>query len=789
MPVQPQVREDVIETDVLVIGAGVAGVCAAIQAARLGCVVVLVEMDEVLGGNSGPNLGIHISGAHSFHPYGGETGIIEELEERAAQHGAKIHTYSMHYNISRLWEAELYSALREAGVRVYRHCYAREPIMEGERIAAVLVEDMATFSTRRILVRHCVIESSGDGHIAWRAGAACRQGREGHAVYGERSAPAVGDTITLGSSITALVRKTNRPIPFVPPPGTPPFEAGYGYAGVGTDGTCLYAHSMWHPEAEFCFLWHTETGGQLDTLRDEHEIYDELLRQLYSAWNHIKNVAHAAEARNWELVWVSPKAGRRESRRFLGDYVLTQSDIEAGTSFADAVAYGGYAIDIHNPSGARRTQVDIVFCAIPPLYAIPYRALYSQNVANLLLGSRCLSASHLAHGTTRLQRTLGTVGQAVGVAAALCRRYDCTPRQVYEAHLDELQQTLLRHDATVLNVPNRDPHDLARQAALSASSEEEHGVTQLQDWLPLDCERGVMLWDWAPELREVSLYLRNAAAEPRPLTLTLSGYHAERRWKHHDEARPPISLSAGNRIEWGNMDRVAAFRLAAQAWAIAPAHFEGWLRVPFSDVIEMMPVDPTCDEDCYALTVTPAADVSWGRDGRYVDYLRRCERLPGADRYTLYEEAHLVRLAPCPRYGEAANVTDGHHRRYSSNPVHMWMSARGQPLPQSLTLRWAAPQRFDCVQLTYDTLYRSYVDMPINREGLGAAGMCVRDYDLQVETLTGWQTLLSERGNTLRQRVHRFPAVESAALRLVVLATQEPGWEARVYEVRVYNGY
>ena len=97
-----------LEADVLVIGAGVAGVCAAIQAARLGCDVLLIEMDDVLGGNSGPNLGIHVSGVHSFHPYAGETGIIDELEENAAKHWAKIHTCSMHYNISRLWEAELY---------------------------------------------------------------------------------------------------------------------------------------------------------------------------------------------------------------------------------------------------------------------------------------------------------------------------------------------------------------------------------------------------------------------------------------------------------------------------------------------------------------------------------------------------------------------------------------------------------------------------------------------------------------------------------------------------------
>ena len=777
-----------LEADVLVIGAGVAGVCAAIQAARLGCDVLLIEMDDVLGGNSGPNLGIHVSGAHSFHPYAGETGIIDELEENAAKHWAKIHTCSMHYNISRLWEAEIYQALREAGVRVYRRNYARKPLMEGERIRAVIVEDLATFRTRRVDVRHCVIESSGDGHIAHLAGAEFMRGREGCEVFGERSAPPTSDAYTLGSSVTALVRKTERPILFVPPPGTPPYEPGYGFAGPGPDGDCLYSHSCWRPEASFCFLWHTETGGQLDTIADDHEIYQELLRQLYSAWEHIKNVAHAEAARNWELVWVSPKAGRRESRRFAGDHVLTQTEVEAAAPFEDAVAYGGYAIDTHNPTGARNTQVEIVFCSIPPLYSIPYRSLYSRNVSNLLLGSRLISVSHLAYGTTRLQRTLGTVGQAVGAAAALCCRYACSPRQVYERHLEELQQTLLRHDATILSLPNHDPGDLARTASVSASSEKTFGATHLHDWLPLDRPRGVMLWDWPRELREVHFYLRNESAKPRPLSLELAYYQAQRRWKHPDERRPPISLAPGNRMEWGNMDRPVAFRPVVRASAIAPAHFEGWLRFAFERPVSMIAADPTSDEDSYALTLSPAAGIAWGRALHHYDYLRRCELTPGADRYTLSEDAQLIRLAPSPPYGEARNVINGWHRRFSTNPVNMWMSALDEPLPQSLTLSWPEPQRFNCVQLTFDTLYRAYVQMPINREELGVAGMCVRDYDLQACCEGTWQTILEERSNYHRHRVHRFPqGVCTAQLRLVVLATNEPGWSARIYEVRVYD--
>ncbi|MFH1086105.1 MAG: FAD-dependent oxidoreductase [Chloroflexota bacterium] len=778
---------ETLSAQVLVIGAGVAGVCAAIQAARLGADVLLLEMDDVLGGNSGPNLGIHISGAHSFHPYGGETGIIEELEEDAAAHGAKLHTHTMHYNTSRLWEAELYTALRAAGVRVLRRAYAREPLMDGDRIAAVLVDDLAALRALRVVVSGCVIEASGDGRIAVRAGATYLRGREGRDAYGERSAPEVGDNITLGSSVTALVRKAHRPIPFTPPPDTPPFEPGYGYAGPDASGSCLRAHSAWDPDADLCYLWHTESGGQLDTLADERAIYDELLRQLYSVWNHIKNEAHAEESRNWELIWVSPKAGRRESRRFVGDHVLTQTEIEAGQAFPDAVAYGGYAIDIHNPAGARRTQVDIVFCSIPPLYGIPYRCLYAREVANLLFASRLISTTHLAHGTTRLQRTLATVGQAAGAAAALCLRHGCGPRTIYTHHREELQQMLLRHDATLLGVANRDPADLARGATVTASSEERHGSERLHDLLPLDRERGMALWHWPERLDAVALYLRNESAAPLALTLNLAAYRAAHPWKGHDAAQPPISLVSGNRADWGNMDRADAFAPLAAATATLPADYEGWLTFRFAEPVVPMPHDCTSDESSLLLALGPAGGVYWARDRHAYDHCRRVEREVGAVRYAIHRDAHLFRLTPAPSYGEAANVVNGWHRRFSSNPVNMWISDLHEPLPQWLELAWDAAIWFDCVQLTFDTLALSYRDMPINRDALGVAGRCVRDYDLEVWRDGAWVTILQERGNYHRQQVHRVPRQRAGRLRLVVRATHEPGWPARVYEVRVYD--
>ncbi len=777
--------------DVLVIGAGVAGVCAAIQAARLGSSVILAEMDAVLGGNSGPNLGIHVSGAHSFHPYAGETGIIDELEAHAAAHGAKTCSYGMHYNISRLWEAELATALDQAGVTVLKRHYAREPIMEGDRIAGVMLEDLGAYATCEIHVRHVVVDASGDGQIAFLAGADYARGREGKDVYGERSAPDQSDNETLGTSITALVRKASAPVSFAPPPGTPSFEPGYGFGGYDDQGDCLYAHSSWHPDAEQCFLWHTESGGERDTIADEHAIYEELLRQLYSVWNHIKNEAHAEEARNWELVWVSPKAGRRESRRFVGDLVLTQTDVEAGRAFHDAVAYGGYAVDIHHPAGKDLRQAEVQFCSVPPLYSIPFRCLYSRNVPNLLLAGRHVSVSHLALGTVRLQRTLGGVGQAVGVAADLCRRHACCPRDVYGHHVDELQQTLLREDGTILNVPNADATDLARVAQVTASSEERHGPHRLTDWTPLDRVVGVMLWDWDERVDAARLYLRNEGDVDRVVRLELKRYAPDRAYKLPHETRVVLDDEPSNRMEWGNMPDVGAYARVAEAEAVVPASHEGWVSFAF-DGVALEPKDPTSDEACYALLADACDGVAWGRDSWRYDYVRRCALDAGTAAFQIWPDAQLFALEPAPLYGEAVNVVNGWNRRFSTNPVNMWLSDVDQPLPQWIALQWEEPQRFDVVQITFDTMRRGYRKMPINTVEMGASGMCVRDYDLEVHEVGAadgeeWHPVHAERGNYLRHRVHRLPEIqETDGLRLVVRATNEIGWQVRIYEVRVY---
>ena len=390
--------------DVLAIGGGVAAICAAIAAARNGCETALIEMDPYLGGNSSPLLGVHVSGAHSFHPYASESGIIEEIELEAARQAAKTRSWDSHYNLSHQWDLVLQQKLDESGVRVYRQHQGRQAIVEGQRVSGVIVEDVQHFRSVLFQVRHGVIDGSGDGVVAADAGAAFMWGTEGCDIYGERSAPQASSRETMGTSLTAFVARREEPVEFVMPSQFAARAAG--------DEPYQRLSRFWPPAgAECSFIWVTESGGERDTITDDAQIRQEILYQLYRYWDNIKNHSFVEEARNWDLLWVSPKSGKRESRRFIGDVVLTQTDVESATPFPDSIAYGGYGVDVHEVDHARPGHHKVVFCSIPPLWSFPYRAAYARDFDNLWLAGRLMSVSHIALGTVRLMRTLAAIGQ------------------------------------------------------------------------------------------------------------------------------------------------------------------------------------------------------------------------------------------------------------------------------------------------------------------------------------------------------------------------------------------
>jgi hypothetical protein len=219
-------------------------------------------------------------------------------------------------------------------------------------------------------------------------------------------------------------------------------------------------------------FWWVEFGGEMDTIKDGEKIRDELLAVALGLWDHIKNSGRHPDSANWALEWMGFLPGKRESRRFVGDYMLRQQDVQAGEVFGDGVAYGGWPIDLHPPEGIYSkehpcTQVKV------PLYNMPFRMLYSKNIRNLLMAGRVASMSHVAFGSTRVMATCSMMGQATGTAAAMCAKRGCMPRELGRDGIGDLQQQLLKDDAYIIGAVNSDPADLARKAQVKASSELE----------------------------------------------------------------------------------------------------------------------------------------------------------------------------------------------------------------------------------------------------------------------------------------------------------------------------
>jgi hypothetical protein len=222
--------------------------------------------------------------------------------------------------------------------------------------------------------------------------------------------------------------------------------------------------------------WWIEWGGQMHTIHDNERIRFELLSIVLGVWDYIKNSGNHPESANWALDWVGMMTGKRESRRLVGDHLLTQFDLMGvNGDFEDAVCIGGWPMDDHPPGGFDRADLPPCVQVKTPVYNMPLRSFYSKNIKNLMMAGRNASCTHVAFTSTRVMATCSVMGQAAGTAAALTSRYRITPRQLYEdkSKLFELQQTLLRDDQSINGRKNEDPADLARQAKVAASAEHE----------------------------------------------------------------------------------------------------------------------------------------------------------------------------------------------------------------------------------------------------------------------------------------------------------------------------
>jgi len=226
------------------------------------------------------------------------------------------------------------------------------------------------------------------------------------------------------------------------------------------------------PSGALLHKWWVELGGMSDTIKDAEKIRDELFRINIGLWDYAKNYNPRTIAGNKyrELVWLNYVPGVRESRRLVGDYIMTQNDFDKRIVHADTIGFTDWGIDVHHPEGYWVRGNDCIHVYHGRRISIPYRTLYSKNITNLFMAGRCHSVTHIALGATRVMRPMMLTGQAAGTAACIARKHNTTPRGVYKNYITELQQALLKDGCYLLGVKNADPSDLALRAKVTASS-------------------------------------------------------------------------------------------------------------------------------------------------------------------------------------------------------------------------------------------------------------------------------------------------------------------------------
>ncbi len=413
----PERPDDTGTFDLVVAGGGIAGECAAISAARAGLKVAFVHDRPVLGGNNSSEVRVHLGGKINLPPYPKLGSIVKEIGPVKQGNAQPAETYED--------GKKLKAVEKEKNISLFLNVHATGVEKEGSRITAVIGRDIR--SGRELKFNAPLfVDCTGDGVLGFLAGAEFRMGREGRGETGETIAPEKGDKMTMGSSVQWYSEKRSSRMDFPECPWAVQFNE----------------HTAQKVEMG---EWDWETGMNHDQISEFEFVRDYGLRVVYGNWAFLKNkFSDRAKFAENELSWVAYVAGKRESRRLMGDVILCQQDIQDAKAFPDACVVTTWTIDLHYPQEQNSKDFPgqefrsiAVHRKINP-YPIPYRTLYSKNVENLFMAGRNISVTHVALGTVRVMRTTGMMGEVIGMAASICRKKGTTPRGVYEKHLNEL---------------------------------------------------------------------------------------------------------------------------------------------------------------------------------------------------------------------------------------------------------------------------------------------------------------------------------------------------------------
>ncbi|MCU0794890.1 MAG: FAD-dependent oxidoreductase [Akkermansiaceae bacterium] len=746
-------RTETIDAGLIVVGGGLSGVCAAIAAARHGVKTVLIQDRPVLGGNASSEVRLWVLGATSHlgnnNRWSREGGILNEILEenlyRNRQGNALIFDTIL-----------LEKCLDEKNLTLLLNTAAYEVEKSDPDTISALHAFCSQNSTRYVLRAPLFCDASGDGIVGFMAGAAFRMGAESKEEFGEGFAPDAEYGQLLGHSMYFSTKDVGVPVKFVAP------------SWALKDITKIPRYRQFNTNMQGCNFWWLEYGGRLDTIHQSEEIKWELWKVVYGVWDYIKNSGSFPEAETMTLEWVGHVPGKRESRRFEGDYIIRQQDVVEQTIFDDVVAHGGWAVDLHPADGVYSELSGCTQWHSKGVYGIPWRCYYSRNISNLLLAGRIISATHVAFGSTRVMATCAAGGQAVGTAAALCLETAAKPADLASGKLLRELQLRLQRDGQFL--PGRvidDSADLARQAAASASSScVLRELTPNKAWVRLDSSWAMLVPLTAGTRPTVSFEIN--AEQTGVLRVEL------RRSEKAGNFTPEVLVEALDiPFSEGESRLGAAFAKGVDrdAYYFIKLCEDPSVRVRVSDA---------------RLTGVLAVTTAFNKAVAKSSVQEPPEGI-GIDRFEFWlpkrrpEGRNLAMTfdPPIDLFGPA-NVIGGPARPVDA--VHAWVADPSDPAPE-VRLDWKETQEIARIRIEFDPDWDHPMESVLMTHPEEVVPFMVKDFDLLDQDGTVLHSVRDHHG-----AIHEWkPAVAITARRIILRVLSTHGAPAAVFGIRVFG--
>ena len=804
--------------DFVVVGGGFTGVCTAIQASREGLKTALITNRGFIGGNSGCEVRCPVDGAdgeHQFNFNARETGLIEEIRLENLRVNPEGNPYRWDMVLMDFIAAEmdldLYLNTCIDRVETADDPAAGNAATDGNcakkpahitKVSGIQV----TTEKRFDFTASFFADNTGDGTLSMLSGCGFAEGAEPEEAYGEKIAACCEKGDVLLGTLTYNAKDTGHPVDFVPPANAFDMEKS----------GCLDHREI--PDAMFQrFVWFYETGAGLDQAKDSEEVAAKHRELLFSIWDHIKKHPEKYGAENYDFEYISPFVGKRESRRVDGLYRLKEQDVYYQKDFEDACGYGGWAIDLHDGKGFFGTGPENWWVYLRGIYPIPLRTAIAKDADNLFVVGRCFSVTHVALGSTRLNATLATVGQAVGIAAAICKERGITPLRFGGDEIKELHLRQWRADQTVIGYRNTDAADLALSAKASVSSEKRFVMEEPEKFFTADTVFGQSM-PAKPGMKSVSFCYRL--------------WSGQKNCSDHEESR---NVTENKAAAEGREDRITENKKAAAGANLRVSVYRSEKPQNYGPEILLkefrLQLSPTGEGGAWF--TLDLSDIAFEKEFIFFQFEQECagtvpelaaatKRLPGVcglmqKKNDLPNMVDYETLTPLPaewmklgvplklrKYSTASqpnvnwafcfktepelsfyggeNLNNGYLRPYGQPNIWTAEGAEGE----WAELRFDSGKEIREVDITFDTNLNFRV-RNVKPYAFNVMEEAVRDYELWAETNGTWKKIRTVTGN--HQRVNRLKfagAVTADAVKIVIRATNGCP-NAAIYNISIYG--